>query len=65
MGRGAPVAELILGDAPLDAPVHVRARALPLEFVPDDALGLHAAGAVVKVGELVRNLNVECGMSVA
>lgn len=48
--------DLVLGEAPLDPPVEVLPRRLPVQNVPDDPLSLHATGAVVEVRELVSHL---------
>mmetsp|Transcript_33163 Transcript_33163/g.74909 ORF Transcript_33163/g.74909 Transcript_33163/m.74909 type:complete len:951 (+) Transcript_33163:310-3162(+) len=51
--------QLLLRQAPLDAPVEVLAGLLPLEHVAHHALGLHAPRPVVQVRELMRHLEVE------
>mmetsp|Transcript_18949 Transcript_18949/g.55656 ORF Transcript_18949/g.55656 Transcript_18949/m.55656 type:complete len:508 (+) Transcript_18949:408-1931(+) len=56
---GEELLHLLLADAALEAPVEVLPRVLPVHHLADDALGLHAAGAVVEVGELVGHLKVE------
>ena len=50
------VAHALLRHPPHQPPVEEAARVLPLQGRPDHALRLHAPGAVVQVGELVRHL---------
>mmetsp|Transcript_115616 Transcript_115616/g.373587 ORF Transcript_115616/g.373587 Transcript_115616/m.373587 type:complete len:216 (-) Transcript_115616:2295-2942(-) len=50
---------LMLQQAAANAPVEVRPGFAPLQAFADDSLGLHAAGAVVQVGELASDLCVD------
>ncbi|GJD05392.1 hypothetical protein ColKHC_14217 [Colletotrichum higginsianum] len=57
--RGHAAEEILLVETTAKTPVEEAARVDPLELVANDTLGLHAAGAVVKVGELNGDLRVD------
>jgi len=61
-GRGGSselLQDVLLVETAAEAPVEEAAGVLPSQSLSDDTLGLHAAGAVVQIGELEGNLAVD------
>mmetsp|Transcript_4858 Transcript_4858/g.16793 ORF Transcript_4858/g.16793 Transcript_4858/m.16793 type:complete len:800 (+) Transcript_4858:112-2511(+) len=59
VGGGELAPDLVLREPAHEAVEKVGAALLPLDRLAHDALGHHAPGAVMEVGELVRDLHVE------